>query len=104
MIKCYFCQKEFLWNVWKATYDCVSCASSYQLERVASTFTRNTRKEYELLYAHIFFDKWHIRFHIKDNETWIEPELATKRIAKLNGFPINLSNAREKLKLCLAFQ
>jgi hypothetical protein len=100
-INCYFCQSE-LETHFNCNIECVKCAQDNQLRQVINTLDELNGR---FIYAHIYpDDEWHIRLELNNNITCIKSKLVRGRIITLKGFPITLSNVKEKLKMCLLFQ
>ena len=102
---CYFCQRT-LSSKYPPHWDCHFCAEEHQVYRVVTTYT-----DAGLLYVHIFINEnIQVRMHMQENLTYVErawddPDTSEdKYLIKMEGFPITLSNAKQKIKLYLTFR
>jgi hypothetical protein len=103
---CYFCgaliTKSNEESFHHTHFYCVLCQENFDYKKVITTIHGNG----ELMFAHIITnDDWQIRLVLDGNpETHIEPATSSSPKIVLSGYPINLTNAKEKLKLCLIYQ
>ena len=102
-MNCYFCN-SFIGAADLINFNCDDCAQKYDLTAVVNSVKRSFNV-CELLYVHIFYDKYHIRLYINGNETTISCDNAAPEhnILTLQGFPLKPSNIKDRLKLLLVF-
>lgn len=96
-LQCYFCQKEIFHTEDKINYYCYACCKG-DIETIYTSYVAN-----ELVRAHIYFNNFHIRMNIRENNTDIFSRDELNFIIKLPGFPINLNNLSSRLSTILTF-
>ena len=90
---CYFCNFKFN-NNGDTNYYCNECPLKYNLTYVITTYDSMG----EIKYAHIYYNFYHVRLHLKENYTVVD-----RILVNLPGLPLNPSNVKEKLKLYMLF-
>lgn len=114
-MNCYFCQSPLKEDSishrradgtsWKFYESCDNCVATCDVDKVFTTFADDS----SVLYAHIYIAEptatWHIRLHLKEDYTQIgEDEDGWNDVLfQIPSFPINPSNARDKVKLYVLF-
>ncbi len=115
-MNCYFCQNELKeisdmthtranGTLWRWYESCDYCTTTYGVSKVFTT----PDEDGSVLFAHIYIDlppsfNWHVRLHLKEGFTNIdEPDEHRWDVFRVPGFPINPSNAKDKVKLYLVF-
>lgn len=104
-MKCYFCQADHLpfVNYSQSVVECFQCAQKFNLHQIYTAYDRNGK----LYITHIYVKKnveiFHIRLWLTKNVTEISSSLSYDTIVTLDGFPINLQNAQQKLDTILTF-
>jgi hypothetical protein len=90
---CYFCKEEGgNMHTGPRRYDCWTCQDLNKLLAVITTDG----------FAHIYYNSWHIRLELATERTVLLYHLKT--VCWLPGFPINPTNAKQKLKTIITFQ
>lgn len=128
-MNCYFCNTpKSIGRNGSALDSCKSCENKYGLLGVYTTVDDDNK----LMYTHVFIAspeykvidmpqsraivglrgstieigyKYHIRWHWQDNHTMIIAQANShyKELIRLEGFPITIENAKQKLKTYLVF-
>ena len=127
-MKCYFCQEELYDTERNGFFDCQECSQKISGKGSVTMVT----DAQGLLYAHIYIDRttshtyhmpnialkiasgprsyttghvYHFRLHIREGFTnfGAPSDYEFNDICKITGFPVNPSNAEEKMKLYLLF-